>query len=355
MGRNLAILVLAFIFTITGCFGDSQATTPSSTTPSAITTPSAVVAPPTEAHLHSDTCREGTCPSIVITTLQDGVYNLTSNNYNDLSFYATSSGTKILNKYGAALSVKWNGKIDAPLFDKSTDARTQRWVVVKFNNGYAFRNVQTSGWLTSSGIMSVTPAELNIVKTTKPLKVREFRYYEMTDPLWATMKFGASTMGGKGTAAGCGPTSMTMVIHMWGNKDATPADMCNLANANKLAIVDPPKMKIKQMFDLTSAQYGFKYAQISKNEVVAELTAGKSVFMVTATNPKIKYTLGRQHCLVLRTVLPDGRILVTDPLTDHSKHTWASSEFNPGGLTSTYIAPFDAVTAAATQFYSVWR
>jgi len=135
-----------------------------------------------------------------------------------------------------------------------------------------------------------------------------FVYYSQNDPKWATHSYGAAgTIG----PAGCGPTSMAMIVATLADKNVTPIDTADLGVANGSAFsggtIHLPLIKA------AAEKWGLNYTDIggqSLDVAIETVKAGGLVYM-GGQGPAPFTTEG--HIIVMRGVTDDGKIIIGDP------------------------------------------
>lgn len=144
-------------------------------------------------------------------------------------------------------------------------------------------------------------------------------YYNQTDKRWGTKKYGSSTI----LEAGCGPTSLAMVVSgLTGNK-VTPDMVANWSEANGHRAEG-----LGSYWSLMTdggKYYGLDVEPVSKkdpNSIVKALSEG---YPVIASMGKGHFTKGG-HFIVLRGITEDGKILVYDSASvERSNMEWELS------------------------------
>lgn len=136
----------------------------------------------------------------------------------------------------------------------------------------------------------------------------DFVFYEQDDPRWANYAYGAAgTLG----PAGCGPTSMAMIVATLANKNVTPKDTADLGAANGSAFeggtIHLPLIKS------SAEKWGLTYRDISAEPIenVARVLEDGGLVYMGGQGPA-PFTSGG-HIVVIRGVTPDGQYIVGDP------------------------------------------
>lgn len=132
-------------------------------------------------------------------------------------------------------------------------------------------------------------------------------YYNQGEEPWGSMSYGTSTIG----AAGCGPTSMAIVISTLAGQTVTPQMTCAYAIANGEYVSG---VGTAHSFPTNAAyHWGLTCERVGKNRmnyVVQSLKEGKMVVEICEA-----YTItgsGSGHFIVLTGVTSDGYITIAD-------------------------------------------
>lgn len=131
----------------------------------------------------------------------------------------------------------------------------------------------------------------------------EFVYYCQRD-------YHQSYGGGKTiAAAGCGPTSLAMILTYYTGKSITPVDTANYAMQHHYRIIG--NGTDDKLFDAMCKQYGVRgeYQSATADNIVRALKQGKKI--IAHMGPGT-FT-GEGHYIVLKGITSDGRVLVADP------------------------------------------
>ncbi|HJM04485.1 MAG TPA: phage tail tip lysozyme [Candidatus Saccharimonadaceae bacterium] len=136
----------------------------------------------------------------------------------------------------------------------------------------------------------------------------DFVYYSQKDERWATYPYGdAGTIG----PAGCGPTSMAMIVATLVNKNVTPKEVADAGAANGSSFsggtIHYP------MMEAASQKWGIKYEDItgrSLDTAIEVIKEGGLVYM--GGQGPAPFTSGG-HVVVMRGVTSDGKIIIGDP------------------------------------------
>ena len=116
--------------------------------------------------------------------------------------------------------------------------------------------------------------------------------------------------GGKTIAqAGCGPTSLAMVLKYYTGQNITPVDTANYARKHGYRIINNGTSD--ELFGAMCSEYGVKgeYQKASTDNIVTALSKGKTII---AHMGKGTFTKGG-HYIVLKGLTSDGNVLVADP------------------------------------------
>lgn len=145
----------------------------------------------------------------------------------------------------------------------------------------------------------------------------EVVYYSQYDARWKNLPYSTSTIGD----AGCGPTSMAIVVSTLTNNTVDPIQMCNWSASSGYFV--PGVGTSWSFISGAASKYGLSCRQVNKSDVQAvvdALSQGKLVVMSTGSG---SYYTGNGHFLVLRGVNEDGKILVADPASyNKSQKAW---------------------------------
>jgi len=135
-----------------------------------------------------------------------------------------------------------------------------------------------------------------------------FVFYSQKDAKWATHSYGAAgTIG----PAGCGPTSMAMIVATLANKSVTPVETADLGVASGSAFeggtIHLPLIKA------ASEKWGLNYSDISGQtlDVAIETVKAGGLVYIGGQGPA-PFTAGG-HIIVMRGVTDDGKIIIGDP------------------------------------------
>jgi len=132
-------------------------------------------------------------------------------------------------------------------------------------------------------------------------------YYNQMDKRWANTMYGTSGTIGQ---AGCGPTSMAIVISTLTGEAHDPVELANWSAANGHRCEG--NGSYHSLIPESAKAYGLTVEGAGKNDgqkIVDALSSGK---LVVAIMSKGHFTKGG-HYIVLRGVTSEGKILVADP------------------------------------------
>lgn len=137
--------------------------------------------------------------------------------------------------------------------------------------------------------------------------VKEVTYFNQTEEPWASIPYGTSNVG----AAGCGPTSMAIVISTFTGQNVTPEITKTFAEQNGEYV---PNVGTSHSFVKNAAtHWGLTCERVGKNRmdyVVESLKDGKLVVEICEA-----YTItggSSGHFIVLTGVTADGHITIAD-------------------------------------------
>lgn len=137
--------------------------------------------------------------------------------------------------------------------------------------------------------------------------VKEVTYFNQTEEPWASLPYGTSNVG----AAGCGPTSMAIVISTFTGQNVTPEITKTFAEQNGEYV---PNVGTSHSFVKNAAtHWGMTCERVGKNRmdyIVESLKDGKLVVEICEA-----YTItggSSGHFIVLTGVTADGHITIAD-------------------------------------------
>lgn len=132
-----------------------------------------------------------------------------------------------------------------------------------------------------------------------------FVYYEQTWDAYKNYPYGTSTVG----RAGCGPTSMAMVISNLTGTRVSPKYMADWAY--KKGYFVSGRGSSYAIFTAASAMYGIKCSTISKTDKAAITDALKNgKYLITVVGPGT--ICKNRHFLMIRGITDDGKLLLAD-------------------------------------------
>ncbi|MGL5434568.1 MAG: C39 family peptidase [Lachnospiraceae bacterium] len=140
-------------------------------------------------------------------------------------------------------------------------------------------------------------------------------YYSQLDERWANIMYGTSSTIG---AAGCGPTSMAIVISTLPGEPHDPLELARWSAANGYRCEG--NGSYHSLIPAAAAAWGLSCEKnLSAQDIVDALADGKLVVAIMARG---HFTQGG-HFIVLRGVTSDGKILVADPASvNRSNQEW---------------------------------
>lgn len=142
-------------------------------------------------------------------------------------------------------------------------------------------------------------------------------YYNQMDSRWANIMYGTSSSIGQ---AGCGPTSMAIVISTLTGEAHDPIELANWSVANGHRCEG--NGSYHSLIPAAAKAYGLTVEGAGKNDgqkIVDALSSGK---LVVAIMGKGHFT-SSGHFIVLRGVTSEGKILVADPASySRSEQEW---------------------------------
>jgi hypothetical protein len=150
----------------------------------------------------------------------------------------------------------------------------------------------------------------------------EVVYYNQCDSRWKDKPYGLTSAIG---AAGCGPTSLAMVVSSLTPRQISPVEMCQWSYNNGYCCEGSGSYHSlipegARSFGLTAEGCGAAEPQ----RIVDALSSGKLVAAIMGPGTFTK----SGHFLVMRGVTADGKILVADPASrNRSEQAWDLSIF----------------------------
>lgn len=283
----------------------------------------------------------------------DGLFDIRTANHQYFYIVKVGDYYKFRDMTKRAITAQWDGIKDNVTLVPDITAPNQLWKIDQSPHGFYIQYVPTKQFIAEDGgkmVFSNVPSEFSIIKRVA-YTGKTFTYYSMVDNAWAARAYSDRTMAG----AGCGPTSLAMIINYYSKEMVTPLTVADISVANNLDILASPKTDMPKLAPLIAEKFGVNYKQITKSSIISELKSGNTVLIMTTTNKAIHYTLGRGHYLVLRGLDKNGWIIVNDPLAVHSYHTQADSSVENYWCGFNYVAPEDALLANVKESYSFWN
>lgn len=143
----------------------------------------------------------------------------------------------------------------------------------------------------------------------------EVTYYNQLDERWANKMYGTSSTIGE---AGCGPTSMSIVIPTLTGEAHDPVELCSWSVANGHRCEG--NGSYHSLIPAAAEAYGLTVEKnLDAQGIVDALSSGKLVVVIMS---KGHFTNGG-HFIVLRGVTSEGKILVADPASyRRSEQEW---------------------------------
>ena len=143
----------------------------------------------------------------------------------------------------------------------------------------------------------------------------EVTYYNQLDERWADIMYGTSGTIGQ---AGCGPTSMSIVISTLTGEAHDPVELANWSVANGHRCEG--NGSYHSLIPAAAQAYGLTVKKnLDAQDIVDALSSGKLVVVIMS---KGHFTNGG-HFIVLRGVTSEGKILVADPASyRRSEQEW---------------------------------
>ena len=150
----------------------------------------------------------------------------------------------------------------------------------------------------------------------------EVHYYNQLDARWKDLPYGVTSTIGE---AGCGPTSLAMVVSSLTGNIIDPVQMCKWSYEN--GYLCEGSGSYHSLIPEGGRHFGLTVEGCSVNEpqrIVDALASGKLIIAIMG--PGTFTTCG--HFLVMRGVTSDGKILIADPASkSKSEKEWDLSIF----------------------------
>lgn len=145
----------------------------------------------------------------------------------------------------------------------------------------------------------------------------EVVYYNQLDSRWADIMYGTSSTIGE---AGCGPTSMAIVISTLTGTVHDPVELSEWSVAHGHRCEG--NGSYHSLIPAAAEVYGLSWVSVSTSEpqkIVDALASGKLIVAIMAKG----HFTSSGHFIVLRGVTEDGKILVADPASyKRSEQEW---------------------------------
>lgn len=145
-------------------------------------------------------------------------------------------------------------------------------------------------------------------------------YYNQFDNRWSNLMYGRSSTIG---AAGCGPTSLSIVISTLTGRNVEPPEICSWSVRNGHRCEGSGSYH--SLIPAGAAHYGLKVEKLGRSsarELEEHLSSGK---LIIAIMSKGHFT-SNGHFIVLRGITADGKVLVADPASyRRSEQEWNMS------------------------------
>jgi predicted double-glycine peptidase len=142
-------------------------------------------------------------------------------------------------------------------------------------------------------------------------------YYSQLDSRWSKVMYGRSSTIGQ---AGCGPTSMAMVISTFTGEAHDPVELANWSVANGHRCEG--NGSYHSLIPESAKAYGLKVEGAGKGDaqkIADALANGKLVVVIVGPGSFTK----NGHFIVLRGITAEGKILVADPSSkSRSEKEW---------------------------------
>lgn len=143
----------------------------------------------------------------------------------------------------------------------------------------------------------------------------EVTYYNQMDERWADMMYGTSSTIGQ---AGCGPTSMAIVISTLTGEFHDPVELSQWSVENGYRCEG--NGSYHSLIPAAASAYGLTCeGNLTEEGIVEALSSGKLVVVIMSRG---HFTKGG-HFIVLRGITREGKILVADPASyNRSNQEW---------------------------------
>lgn len=139
-----------------------------------------------------------------------------------------------------------------------------------------------------------------------------------TDPIWKNYRYGDTT----NLIAGCGPTSLSMVISYLKGEYITPANMISHVGGTNSKYMISGQGSLWSMMTEVPKEYGLKSKVIkTQKELEDSLNNNNPVIAIMG----VGYFTDAGHYIVIRGIDKDGYLLVNDPADMSSKNNYKKS------------------------------
>ena len=145
-------------------------------------------------------------------------------------------------------------------------------------------------------------------------------YYNQCDSRWSGLMYGRSSTIG---AAGCGPTSMAIVVSTFTGRNVDPPSVCawSVANGHRCE----GNGSYHSLIPAAATHYGLKVEKLGRSsarELEHHLSSGHLVVAIMARG----HFTSNGHFIVLRGITESGKVLVADPASyKRSGQEWSMS------------------------------
>lgn len=139
-----------------------------------------------------------------------------------------------------------------------------------------------------------------------------------TDPIWKNYRYGDTT----NLIAGCGPTSLAMVISYLNNEYITPAKMITEVGGVNSKYMISGQGSLWSMMTEVPEKYGLKSKSIKGQKELEDALNSNSPVIAIMRNG---YFTDGGHYIVIRGIDKDGYLLVNDPADMNSKDNYKKS------------------------------
>lgn len=141
-----------------------------------------------------------------------------------------------------------------------------------------------------------------------------FVIYKQYDPQWEKHPFGSSTL----KEAGCGPTSMAMIVSTFLGKQVLPTEIADFGTQNNLYI--PGEGSAHAIFPMVAEKYGLKSEKITA-DIPTITTALRNGGLVNVIGSGPEPFTENGHIIVVRAITPEGKWLVGDSGHNNTDNT----------------------------------